>query len=152
MMTIDELLASARAMFAEACDPAGDRNAAMRSLGHAIGALGRLGALGDPRVQAFAAETAPALDALPLSAWHRALARAAEPLTGEDEHYVAALAFRSDVELFKQLYAPLAPGAMYDLDMSELDETLAELAPSYAAPVVPADIPPSHTWWRRPAD
>jgi len=148
--SIEDVVALARNAFQRACDRSEpDRRGWMLEFGRRIGELGRLRAGDHPAVRALIAETAPGLDGLPLPWWVRALARAAEPVSTEDAEYQYALDLRSNVEFWKDFYRELAPDAVEQVEIEDIDEMLERLSQNYYVAEVPADIPASHVWWHR---
>jgi hypothetical protein len=66
-----------------------------------------------------------------------------------EEDFMVACRARSGYEIACTLYrGTAAEAALAELDIAELDETLAEQAPEHGQVVLPPQIPATHTWWR----
>jgi hypothetical protein len=69
-------------------------------------------------------------------------------LRGREEGFLIACQGRSGYAIARELYSgSIVEPVLAELDIADLDETLARMAPEYGVTQIPAGIPPTHTWW-----
>lgn len=122
--------------------------------GHDIGVIGRELAQHPElaeTVRAFVERTAPFVRMeTTLSIWINRVCDAAERQSSETEVYTGALAMRSDLEFFRELYRDSAAGdQVVGIETDETDAELKAWGREMYLEEVPAGIPASHVWWHQ---
>jgi hypothetical protein len=106
-----------------------------------------------PQVAAFVARTQDLVArSAKLSLWFYRAQRAADNRSSETDEYTNALAMRSDIEFFRQLYkGSKAESRISDFDgeTEVIDKDLEEWGRVQYLESIPDDIPPSHVWWHQ---
>jgi hypothetical protein len=104
-----------------------------------------------PKVRAFVECTAPLIARnLPLGLWIGWVYDAAESRSSDTDDYRDALAARSDLEFFLDLYRDsVARNYLAGIETESTDEDLKEWGAHHHIDEVPPGIPPSHVWWHR---
>jgi hypothetical protein len=104
-----------------------------------------------PRVAVFVARTEGLVArSVKLALWVHRVCRAADNRSSETDYYRNALAMRSDLEFFRRLYEGTgAQSRIDDIDVSDIDQDLAQWGRVQYLESVPDDIPASHVWWHQ---
>ena len=104
-----------------------------------------------PRVRAFVERTAPQIGyGLGLVPWIHFAHEEARSRSSETPYYTRALALRSSIAFFLELYGDsVAHDFVVGIDTDQLDRDLAEWGRVQWLEAVPEGYPPSHVWWHQ---
>jgi hypothetical protein len=102
-------------------------------------------------VDAFVERTAPIIRMdTRLSSWIHRVYDAAESHSSETEVYVGALALRSELEFFRDLYRDSVAGHyVAGIETDETDMNLKEWGAEQYLEEIPPGFPASHVWWHQ---
>ncbi len=119
-----------------------------------IGEIGRALVLNPelrPVVAAFVARTEDKVaDGARLALWLHRISRAADSRSSETFEYTSALAMRSDLEFFCDLYRDTAARSrVEEIDTSDIDEDLKQWGAVQYLSEIPSGIPAAHVWWHQ---
>lgn len=149
---LDQLLTSAEATLADLQTAADHLTGLALQFGRQIGDIGQELTLHPefaPKVREFVERTAPVvrMDS-GLSFWIHRVYDAAESRSSEVQDYMVALAMRSEIEFFRDLYRNSAAAhRVAGIETDETDQDLKEWSGHQYITEIPAGIPQSHVWW-----
>jgi len=150
----DQLLASAESTLAALQTATDQVTGFALQFGREIGDIGR--ALTQhpehaSKARTFVDRTAPIIERdLRLARWIGRVYAAAESRSSDTEDYVDALAMRSALEFFRDLYRDsVARDYVAGIETDFTDENLKEWGAQQYLDTIPPGIPESHVWWRQ---
>jgi hypothetical protein len=151
---IDQLLATAESTLAALQTATEHVTAVALQFGYEIGEVGRVLTQHPEvasKVRAFVERTAPVVGRdLRLGRWFGSVYDAAESRSSDTEDYVHALALRSALEFFIDLYRDSAAhDRVAGLDIGDTDDQLKEWGAQQYLEEIPPGFPASHVWWHQ---
>lgn len=151
---IDQLLSSAESTLAELQTATEQVTGFALQFGRKIGEIGRMLTQHPelaPKVDAFIEHTAPTVQRdNRLGRWLGRVYDAAESRSSDIEDYTDALALRSELEFFRDLYrGSAAHDRVTGIDIGDTDQLLREWGAHHRIREIPSGIPESHVWWHR---
>ena len=104
-----------------------------------------------PAVRAFVERTAPVIASdVRLGRWLGRVYDAAESRSSDTEEYVRALALRSALEFFRDLYRDsVAHDYVAGIETEDTDANLKDWGAQQYLEDIPPGFPPSHVWWHQ---
>jgi hypothetical protein len=151
---LDQLLNSAESTLVELQTASEHITGFALQFGRKIGEIGRMLTQHPElaqKVDAFIERTAPIVERdNRLGRWFGCVYDSAESRSSDVEDYIDALALRSELEFFRDLYRDSAArNRIAGIDIDDTDQLLGEWGARHRIREIPAGIPASHIWWHR---